>query len=585
MCFQNFLFAAKTLDQIAKENKNTQNTKKEKSSTYYNYLDAVHYDLQEKVIDIVPPFQETSIGSAELMKASQESINFFKKAVETEKEPYIIQTPQKALTAWAKVKEISEQNPFIKIADKRISEWKAGSRKLEAHKNSFQKVLKLVTGNTISANQKNVLLINHLKEYGTAFGTKEILDIVNLQKDEKTDKDPNFIKTVETIRIQRCNKGVELDCYEYGLAAEDEETQISFLNKACELKYKPACSKKNHTTENIEKKNKDRDEATEEKSNKREIKKKIFEKLTEEVIGVIPPFVKENIDSDKLMNAGKKSISLFEDALRAEKDPNVITDQRKVIKCWEDVEKNQEQNPFIEIATNRLDEWVNANERLIAHQESFQKVKQLVKSNDFAVKQKKLIMLMHLKEFGIEFGVAEILNVAEDAELNRTVAEQDFQDLMYHIKSQRCDKGISKDCSVDWFSKSSAKMTVTKAANYCKELSNENNEWRLPTISELRTLVQNCKNTEADGACGVTDNCLSSDCWSKKLCTNTSKFSLFTFNSKSSCSKLGDTDDLWSSSNMDNKCWYIDFTNGDIHKASCTSKKHVRCIKNNQETQ
>ena len=70
-------------------------------------------------------------------------------------------------------------------------------------------------------------------------------------------------------------------------------------------------------------------------------------------------------------------------------------------------------------------------------------------------------------------------------------------------------------------------MTLDDAVSHCESLELDGTGWRLPTISELRTLVRDCESLSTWGecqvssicdACGVAEQCLDHSCWSDEYC-------------------------------------------------------------------
>lgn len=124
---------------------------------------------------------------------------------------------------------------------------------------------------------------------------------------------------------------------------------------------------------------------------------------------------------------------------------------------------------------------------------------------------------------------------------------------------------------LNWSDVSSNMMNWDEATTYCENLGG-----RLPTISELRTLIQNCSGTETGSECGVTDECLSyDDCWNDPCAgcvkDESGKYSVF-----------GDTYWFWSSSEPSGdatNAWRVYFANGYVYGYNKNYAAHVRCVR------
>ena len=82
-------------------------------------------------------------------------------------------------------------------------------------------------------------------------------------------------------------------------------------------------------------------------------------------------------------------------------------------------------------------------------------------------------------------------------------------------------------------------------------------DWAVPGISQLRTLIKNCPNTEMGGVCGVYNNCINEDTCGEK-CEACEESDSGTY------SKFGDMGVFWSSSANDGYLYRyaVDFNNG-----------------------
>lgn len=172
----------------------------------------------------------------------------------------------------------------------------------------------------------------------------------------------------------------------------------------------------------------------------------------------------------------------------------------------------------------------------------------------------------------------------DDADSGDSTPDSDSGDTTNENQSNlpKCSPTSSTPCKdsssgLIWSARGSS-MTWNDAENYCSTLlEGDYPDWRLPTISELRTLIQNCSKTETDGTCGVTDDCLSysecrnSDC---RGCT-------YDDNKPGQYSKFGETGYFWSSSVLSDYpgvAWLVDFYNGNVRYDDKTVNL-VRCVR------
>lgn len=133
-------------------------------------------------------------------------------------------------------------------------------------------------------------------------------------------------------------------------------------------------------------------------------------------------------------------------------------------------------------------------------------------------------------------------------------------------------------------------MLWQDAKNYCDSLVLDgHDDWHLPTIRELRSLIRGCPATMAGGACGVTDDCL------KEACRNAA----------CECDKLkgpgeggfywakglhkgpGEIQVFWSSSGVPGdplSVWYVHFEYGEVNFIGIVSGgfeliNYARCVR------
>ena len=126
-------------------------------------------------------------------------------------------------------------------------------------------------------------------------------------------------------------------------------------------------------------------------------------------------------------------------------------------------------------------------------------------------------------------------------------------------------------------------MDWKEAEQYCGDLSLDDGDWRLPTISELRTLIRGCPGTVTGGACRVTDSCFAHlECWDEEFCSGCSARDgsadgcFWPDEMQGTCSWYRSSSDVMGGGGG---MWSVAFNDGGINSTGGLTDDHVRCVR------
>jgi hypothetical protein len=392
------------------------------------------------------PINEFTLGTVDenaLLSADPQALKLYEAAVNAEKQPGVFKIPGPAVEAWQEVTKITQGNPFLQVAQKRLGEWKILTDFYEKHKANFDKLKLLFASPALPAAQKSSLASKYLEEFGVTFGTSGIMNLISTvsDKNEITGNDAFKAKIQET-KQKRCDLGSGRDCYDLGknfLTIEYEKMMM--FNKACELKYQPGCDAQQKKAEPVA-------AQTEEKPEKTYA-------FAEDPVGLLPPFAEAG-DATK-QGADPEVLKLYEAAAALEKEKGTLSKPSAAVAAWESVEKAAGKNPFQPLAQQRTADWKKAAADLDARDAALAELEKNIADNSIESSRKAELMSAYLNKHGVVFGTMNVLGLIAPQQNQGAPSGDLYQNYAFYMS-----EAIHKEIANNESFKAKVKETVNK---------------------------------------------------------------------------------------------------------------------------
>ena len=432
------------------------------------------------------PINEFTLGTVDenaLLSADPQALKLYEAAVNAEKQPGVFKIPGPAVEAWQEVTKITQGNPFLQVAQKRLGEWKILTDFYEKHKANFDKLKLLFASPALPAAQKSSLASKYLEEFGVTFGTSGIMNLISTvsDKNEITGNDAFKAKIQET-KQKRCDLGSGRDCYDLGknfLTIEYEKMMM--FNKACELKYQPGCDAQQKKAEPVA-------AQTEEKPEKTYA-------FAEDPVGLLPPFAEAG-DATK-QGADPEILKLYEAAAALEKEKGTFSKPSAAVAAWESVEKAAGKNPFQPLAPQRTADWKKAAADLDARDAALAELEKNIADNSIESSRKAELMSAYLDKHGVVFGTMNVLGLIAPQQNQGAPSGDLYQNYAFYMSET-----VHKEIANNEAFKAKVKETVNKRCE-------------LKSGADCRVYAENHAADETEKAaylakacvCGVQESC------------------------------------------------------------------------------